>query len=293
MAVLKKHQRQTYTIIDNTALRDDTLSWRATGLLAYLLGLPDDWSINTTDLSRRKTDGRTSTASAMTELEDAGYIIRKKERDNAGRYRTVVHCAESPEMLADLADQPTLGFPQRSTRDGQPDADTPTAGKPTDGNPATTKEPEEAPIEELPIEETIGADEILVPEVIHEETAAAPRPRNPAWDELVAIFYEPDVREQSLFGKLAALANQAAAAEGGSGDPAWEIRIRAERLIGQWSVRALTPPSLMNHWLRFGSRIGAVTAEDEEKLLDEWRRAQRRQAMEALADAPDQLEARR
>ena len=32
-----------FTILDNTGLRDPNISWKAKGLLAYLLHLPDDW----------------------------------------------------------------------------------------------------------------------------------------------------------------------------------------------------------------------------------------------------------
>ncbi len=32
-----------YVVIDKTALNDDRLSWKAKGVLCYLLSLPDDW----------------------------------------------------------------------------------------------------------------------------------------------------------------------------------------------------------------------------------------------------------
>lgn len=144
MAVLKKHQRTTYTPIDNQALRDEALSWKATGLLAYLLSLPDDWKINVTDLANRKTDGRTATSSAMGELEDGGYVARTKVRDDSGRFHTTVHCAESPDLLREIVDQPML--------------DLPTSEKPTVGEPATTKEPSGTTQNEITTSSSNGFD---------------------------------------------------------------------------------------------------------------------------------------
>lgn len=56
--IFKQQKRKTYTVIDNGALRDPGLSFKATGLLAFLLSLPDNWRPNTRHLSSIKTDGR-------------------------------------------------------------------------------------------------------------------------------------------------------------------------------------------------------------------------------------------
>ena len=76
-----------FTILDNTGLRDPNISWKAKGLLAYLLHLPDDWQVYLSDLQNRSTDGRDSTNSAIKELEKNGYIEKTKNRDEkSGRF---------------------------------------------------------------------------------------------------------------------------------------------------------------------------------------------------------------
>lgn len=107
------------------------------------------------------------------------------------------------------------------------------------------------------------------------------RPRNRAWDALHAIFeYQPEGTEQALWGKLSRRAHESADdPEKGSGDPALEVMARAKRLMAQWGAKALTPPSLLKHWDRFGSRLGAITDEEESRLRDEWDRAERRRRM--------------
>lgn len=86
-----------HTAILNAALRDDRLTWKARGLLAFILTHPDNWTINLDWLTRQGPDGATATRSAMKELEQAGYLRREKTQVEAGRWTTVVHVTETPE----------------------------------------------------------------------------------------------------------------------------------------------------------------------------------------------------
>ena len=74
-------------------LKDTNLSWKAKGLLAYLLSLPDDWQIYESEIVKHAKDGIDSTRTAIKELIDAGYIERQRVRDEKGRLSTVY---ESP-----------------------------------------------------------------------------------------------------------------------------------------------------------------------------------------------------
>ncbi|NKQ22767.1 helix-turn-helix domain-containing protein, partial [Brevibacillus laterosporus] len=66
--------------IDKTPINDDRLSWKAKGLLVYLLSKPDDWTIMIIDLIKHAKDGRDSVYSGLKELEHAGYLSRVRER---------------------------------------------------------------------------------------------------------------------------------------------------------------------------------------------------------------------
>ena len=96
MSIIRKVQRDTFTVIDNEPLRDARLSWKATGLLAYLLSLPDGWEVKGRELANRKTDGRDSVFAGMKELEELGYIERVSERAANGTLRTVTIVREKP-----------------------------------------------------------------------------------------------------------------------------------------------------------------------------------------------------
>lgn len=100
MAVVKIEKRENpYVQIDHRPLNDDRLSWKAKGLLAYLLSKPADWQIVSEDLIKRSRDGRDAIQAAMKELRDFGYATLetvKTETGVAGKRWTV---RELPEIL--------------------------------------------------------------------------------------------------------------------------------------------------------------------------------------------------
>lgn len=73
--IKKGKSRTNYTIIPNEPLRDKSLSWKAKGLLVYLLSMNEDWIVYKKDLAKRSKDGYDSTDSAFKELESHGYIV--------------------------------------------------------------------------------------------------------------------------------------------------------------------------------------------------------------------------
>lgn len=62
--------------INTTALADGTLSFKARGILAYLLSLPAGTEISAEKITRSGTDGERAVKSGLKELEEAGYLIR-------------------------------------------------------------------------------------------------------------------------------------------------------------------------------------------------------------------------
>jgi hypothetical protein len=78
---IRVQHSKNYTVIANAAIRDTRLSFKARGLHHLLLSYPDGWQINTEHLSGQSDkDGKTSVLSALKELEQLGYLIRKQIR---------------------------------------------------------------------------------------------------------------------------------------------------------------------------------------------------------------------
>ncbi len=87
MTIFKIKTRQNpYVILDKTFLTQKNLSWKAKGLLAYLLSLPSDWEIHVNELVKHAKDGRDAVYTAIRELKQAGYIIQTTKRSNTGRF---------------------------------------------------------------------------------------------------------------------------------------------------------------------------------------------------------------
>ena len=78
---VRVEKNKNYTMINNVFLRRKDLSWKAKGILTYILSLPNDWNINLNEVMRHSTDGEASFRSGWKELTKAGYVDRQPVRD--------------------------------------------------------------------------------------------------------------------------------------------------------------------------------------------------------------------
>ena len=85
--ITKSRANDRFTIIPNEPLQRVDLSWKAKGLLCYLLSLPPDWELFKTELQNHSTDGRDSTSAGFDELVASGYIEAEEVRDDKGRFK--------------------------------------------------------------------------------------------------------------------------------------------------------------------------------------------------------------
>ena len=98
---VRTRKQRNYTTMDNTFLRDDRLSWKAKGLFAYLLSLPEDWKIYTSEIINHSTDGETATRTAIKELTELGYIEQARLKDENGKYSSYQYTIiENPSIYA-------------------------------------------------------------------------------------------------------------------------------------------------------------------------------------------------
>jgi hypothetical protein len=93
-----------FTVLHNHVLRDARLSFKARGLLAYILSMPDNFRFTAELLTRNAPDGRAAVMSGLRELRDAGYLTVRREQTSDGRWRTTstIHdCAQTLENAGD------------------------------------------------------------------------------------------------------------------------------------------------------------------------------------------------
>ena len=100
-----------FTQIPNAWLRDTRLSLKAKGLLAQLLSHSAGWSVTTRSLSVANDCGRDAINGAVRELEDAGYLTRRQERSEIGKFSEAIW--ETTEPLTGF---PYTGLPATGNR---------------------------------------------------------------------------------------------------------------------------------------------------------------------------------
>lgn len=125
-----KDRDNPFVMIDKTIFEDSSVSWKAKGLMGYLLSRPDDWTVRMGDLIKRSTDGITSVRTAILELERHGYITRFRERDESGRFLRYVCEVHEVPVPPEQRTRPEKRTPPQEPQSGFPIVDAPTEEKP-------------------------------------------------------------------------------------------------------------------------------------------------------------------
>lgn len=79
--ILKKKYDYQFVIVPREVINSTSLSWKAKGLLAYLLDKPDNWNFTVSGICAQGKDQETSVTSGLEELEKHGYLKRIQMRD--------------------------------------------------------------------------------------------------------------------------------------------------------------------------------------------------------------------
>lgn len=69
-----KSKENPYVMIDRRPIDNPKLSFKAKGILTYLLSRPDGWEVSVADLIKRGTDGEAAIRSGLKELKNAGHM---------------------------------------------------------------------------------------------------------------------------------------------------------------------------------------------------------------------------
>ena len=91
--IIRVEKNSNYVVMNRTALQDKGLSWKAKGIMAHMLSMPDDWVFYMSEILKYSTDGEASFRSGFKELSDKGYVKRYPVREGSRivRWKTVVY----------------------------------------------------------------------------------------------------------------------------------------------------------------------------------------------------------
>ena len=123
MSIIRAKRTQNFTIINNKVYERHVLSWQAMGMLGYLLSKPDDWRVVVPELvnvtkDTKKQTGREGVYNILKELEEKGYLTRKKNKD--GTVDSFIF--DEPKTVGLESDRPNEARPNEARpNEAQPD----------------------------------------------------------------------------------------------------------------------------------------------------------------------------
>ena len=154
MAVFRTEKTRDYTVMSNFHLRDRTLSLKSKGLLSLMLSLPDEWDYSLSGLACICQDGMSSVRSGVSELEQHGYLTRRRIREANGQLGDIEYT---------IHERPRISVNVPPPDDTQPECDKPTLEKPICENPIQVN-----PIYENRTQLSIQDNQVLTESNIHQ-----------------------------------------------------------------------------------------------------------------------------
>lgn len=226
MHIRRAPREQHFTIVANEVIEDRRLSFRARGVLLFLLSKPDDWRTTSDEIARDAIEGRDALRAAFKELVAAGYLHHRKIQGTDGRWRTETILYDMPVEHA----SPTPGNPS-SVPPGQTEIDqvVPTPGKPYVGAPGV-----------IPSTETKTE---VTPNGVTSPPAA--RKRNDVWDAVMEVcgINTSDITDSVRrgYGRCVSEITKV-------GATADDVYVRADVYRVRWPNASLTPFALAKQW---------------------------------------------
>ncbi len=109
MSVIRVAKIRGYTVMSNYHLRDKELSCKACGLLSRMLSLPEEWDYTTQGLASICKEGVTAISAILRELEEHGYLVRVRKRNEKGQLAEMEYIIyETPRLNPSRSPQPDV-----------------------------------------------------------------------------------------------------------------------------------------------------------------------------------------
>jgi len=105
--IIRVDKTREYFAVSNKPFNDKRLSWEARGMMGYLLSKPDTWTVRNSDLYAQAPAGQNKVKRILAELKLYGYLVRRKTKDEAGKWcwDTIIYETPSiaPKTIAPLS----------------------------------------------------------------------------------------------------------------------------------------------------------------------------------------------
>jgi len=105
MITIKNRTQENFTTVPNSLINDERLSWKAKGILIYLMSKPNDWVVRESDLIKKAKESKTAYRSGCKELEDLGYLKVSQKRSEDGTFSNSVVTIDLLPMSENLTSE--------------------------------------------------------------------------------------------------------------------------------------------------------------------------------------------
>lgn len=134
-------RRRRTTTVPHELVTDWRLSLKSKGLMLVLLSRPANWRFKVSGLATFCHCGRDAIRTSLMEMEEAGYLERKRTRAEGGKFASneyIVYDVSQHDAdgLPEPEDQAATGFLPAEPLSGFPAMDKPTTDKPALENPS-------------------------------------------------------------------------------------------------------------------------------------------------------------
>lgn len=113
--IIMGKREDPFARVPKSVLSNRLLSWRAKGLLAYLLGKPAGWKVRRRELEMQSTDGAHSVRAGLDELRAVGYAKLEKITERGKFKEWVWKISDCPIFKPDV-DSPSVENPPAKNR---------------------------------------------------------------------------------------------------------------------------------------------------------------------------------
>jgi len=111
--IIRQKRTANYTVIPNDIFNNPRLSFKAKGILNYLLSKPDNWSVYLSQIAKASTEGYDAVVSGMNELIEQRYVFRRPICGaNPGGWEYFVYDEPQVDDPFPLGKSPTRDFPE-------------------------------------------------------------------------------------------------------------------------------------------------------------------------------------
>lgn len=97
MTAVRIIKNKNYSVMSNYHLHDKKLSYKAKGLLSFMLSLPDDWKYTIKGISKLSKESERTVRTILKELELNNYLVINKSQNAQGRFVYEYFVYEKPD----------------------------------------------------------------------------------------------------------------------------------------------------------------------------------------------------